>query len=123
MAKQRLVPCVIHIPTQYNDGTEVESGKLAHFLDVFDRQFNGCTVMGIVEGHWCGTTEPMQRVEVSIPKDRIALFESIAKEIGRATRQQAIYVVINFQADARIIELFDDEADDQGSSQELGGSA
>ncbi len=116
MAKKQIVPCLIHIPCNYPDGTEIEEEKVNEFLAVFDRQFGGCTPLGVVPGHWLDegrtVTEPMLRVEVAVEKSAISRFESIARSIGRKTKQKEIYVVINYQAQARL--LFIDPDEDEG---------
>jgi len=120
MRKDRLIPCWIHIPCQYPDGTEVEPEKLNEFLMWFDRQFGGSTPLGIVPGRWVSpegktVAEPMLRVEVSIKESEVALFEAIGRRIRKETKQEAIYVVINPAAETKL--LFDkDELDESTGS-------
>jgi hypothetical protein len=111
MSKDRLVPCVINVPCRYPDGTEIEPEKLNLFLSVFDRQFGGCTPLGVVNGLWQGITEPMMRIEVAVRKSAIPKFEQIAKAIGKSTKQKEIYIVIDYGAQAKLFSI-DDEDDD-----------
>jgi hypothetical protein len=93
---------------------------------MFDRQFGGSTPLGIVPGRWLGPDgmtiqEPMQRIEVSVPKPQIPTFEKIAKLIGRATKQKVMYVVINYQAQSRFLQIENfDEEDDSNPSMSAG---
>ncbi|HUG89214.1 MAG TPA: hypothetical protein VML55_00165, partial [Planctomycetaceae bacterium] len=72
MAKAKLIPCLVHIPMQYPDGTDVEAEKINTFLEMLDRQFNGASPLGVIQGRWMGIVEPMLRVEVAIPKRSVA---------------------------------------------------
>lgn len=122
MAKDRIVPCIIHVPCQYPDGTQIEPEKLNLIFEALDRQFGGSTPLGIVPGRWVapdGTTvvENMHRIEVSVKESAIQAFELTARQIGRETQQQAMYVIINYQGEARLL-----WADDDGGGLAAAGS-
>jgi len=120
MAKrvERRIPCILHIPGKYPgpEGREIEPEKLEGFLQMLDRQFGGCTPLGIVPGRWLSDDaelekEPMHRIEVSVKKKHLSWFETTARQIGREMKQKAVYVVINYQAEARLLLLDDDDQD------------
>ncbi|MCI0376854.1 MAG: hypothetical protein L0215_04560 [Gemmataceae bacterium] len=120
MAKraERRVPCILHIPGKYPgaEGREIEPEKLESFLQMLDRQFGGSTPLGIVPGRWLSDDkvlekEPMHRIEVSVKKKDLPLFEKTARPIGREMKQKAVYVVINYQAEARLLNLDEDDED------------
>jgi hypothetical protein len=54
----------------------------------------------------------MLRVEVSVAESQLDVFEEIAKQIGKATKQQAIYVVINYTAQTKILPIDDETGND-----------
>ncbi len=122
MAKEKVIPCLIHIPCTLPNGDDVDPALMNSFFEMFDRQFGGSTPLGIVPGRWLGpegetVQEQMQRVEVSVKKSQIPAFEKVARLIGRATRQEVMYVVINYQAETRFLPLEDDE--DEGESHSI----
>ena len=115
MAKDKPIPCLIHIPCTMPDGSEISDELMNSFLEMLDRQFGGSSPLGIVPGRWVGpdgstVIEQMHRVEVTVRKSQIANFEKVARLIGKATKQKAMYVVINYQAETRF--LFSDEGDE-----------
>lgn len=121
MARDKVIPCLIHIPCTLPDGTDVDPALMNSFFEMFDRQFGGSTSLGVVPGRWVGpddrtVQEQMQRVEVSIRKSQIPSFEKVAKLIGKATKQKVMYVVINYQAEARFLPLEDEDDEAQGLS-------
>jgi hypothetical protein len=115
MAKrsERRIPCVLHIPGCYPDGSEVEPAKMEKFLQMLDRQFGGSTPLGIVPGRWVDedktVEEPMHRYEVAVKEKDLGTFEKIARLIGKETKQKAVYIVINFQSEARFLFVDDEE--------------
>ncbi len=120
MAKrvERRVPCILHIPGQYPDGREIEPEKLETFLQTLDRQFGGSTPLGIVPGRWLSDDEtlklkeePMHRIEVSVKKKDLKSFEDTVRAIGREMKQKVMYVVINYQAEARFLFMDEDDHD------------
>ena len=120
MAKEKVVPCLIHIPCTLPDGTDVDPALMNSFFEMLDRQFGGSTPLGVVSGRWVGpddktVQEQMQRVEVSVKKSQIPNFEKVAKLIGKATKQKVMYVVINYQANTKF--LFPEDDDDEGEGQ------
>jgi hypothetical protein len=125
MAKrtERRVPCIIHIPGKYPgpDGRELEPEKLESFLEMLDRQFGGSTPLGIVPGRWVSDDqelekEPMHRIEVSVKKKDLRWFEKTARAIGREMKQKAIYVIINYQAEARLLFIDDDDEEQSAAA-------
>jgi hypothetical protein len=106
-ATERRVTCLIHIPGQYPDGREIEAEKMDEFLRTLDRQFGGSTPLGIVPGRWLDDDrtieEPMHRLEVAVKENDIENFERVARQIGREMRQRVMYVIINYQAQARLL--------------------
>jgi hypothetical protein len=96
------------------------------FLELLDRQFGGSTVLGVVDGRWVaedGVTvaEKMLRVEVTIKNSQVRALEAIAKQIGKKTKQQVMYVVINYHAETRFLFIEDDRDDEQGTPVAKGG--
>jgi hypothetical protein len=125
MAKDKVIPCLIHIPCTMPDGTEVDPEKLNSFYELLDRQFGGSTPLGIVPGRWIAddgetVAENMHRVEVSVKKSQIGIFEKTAKVIGKATKQKTVYIVINFQAETRFLFVDDDEDEDAKPNESVG---
>jgi hypothetical protein len=102
----------------YPDGREVEPEKMESFLEIFDRQFGGCSPLGIIPGRWMseGKTvkEPMHRIEVGVKKSDIPAFEKVARMIGKETKQKEMYVVINYQAETRFLFVDDEEDESEG---------
>lgn len=119
MAKRResRVPCLIHIPGQYPDGREIEPEKMESFLQMLDRQFGGSHPLGIMPGRWLDEDrtieEPMHRYEVSVKKKDLPTFERIARLIGKEMKQKVMYVVINYQAEARFLFINEEDSDEQ----------
>ena len=122
MAKkpERRITCLIHIPGRYPDGRDVEPEKMARFLEILDRQFGGSSPLGVIPGRWLcedkTIEEPMHRIEVAVKENDLKAFEKVARLIGRETKQQLMYVVINYQAEARF--LFVDDQDESPQSEE-----
>jgi hypothetical protein len=119
MAKDKAIPCIIHIPCTMPDGKDIPAATLNKFLEMLDRQFGGSTPLGVVDGRWVApdgqtVAEKMQRVEVSVRKSQLPNFEQIAKHIGRQTKQKAMYVVINYQAETRFLWSDDEDSDGGG---------
>ena len=115
MARDKSIPCLIHIPCTMPDGSEISDELMNSFLEMLDRQFGGSSPLGVVPGRWIdpdGNTvqEQMHRVEVTVKKSQIANFEKVARLIGRATKQKVMYVVVNYQAETRF--LFSDDEDE-----------
>lgn len=118
-ASERRVPCLLHIPGTYPDGREIEPEKLDLFLQTLDRQFGGNSQLGIVPGSWLSDDksihEPMHRIEVAVKRRDIATFETTARKIGKEMKQKVMYVVINYQAEARFL-IVDDEDQTMGQT-------
>ncbi|MBI3467540.1 MAG: hypothetical protein HY000_31405 [Planctomycetes bacterium] len=118
MAKDKPIPCLIHIPCTMPNGSDIDPEQMNSFLELLDRQFGGSTPLGVVDGRWVApdgqtVAEKMLRVEVTVKKSQIPAFEKVAKVIGRQTKQEVMYVVINYQAETRF--LFVEEDDDDAA--------
>lgn len=85
-------PCIVQIPLVYNDGREVEPETMLEIKQVFDRQFNGYTVIGEMEGSWHGQVETSVRIEVGVPSDRLDQFRELVIAIGERLDQEAMYI-------------------------------
>jgi|ERR1700733_1135117 hypothetical protein len=110
----KLIACIMHIAMQYPDRTPIEDEKFNGFLEVLDRQFPGSSPLGVIQGRWLGIVEPMLRIEVAIQKKQIPIFEKLARYFGREMKQKEVYVVINYQSEARCLPLdYGDGGDDQ----------
>ena len=119
-ADERPITCLLHIPGTYPDRREIEADKMERFLEILDRQFGGCSPLGVIPGHWVddGKTEvePMHRIEVVVKKKDIPTFEKIARMIGKEMKQKAMYVVINYQAQARFLFVEEEESGPEAAS-------
>ena len=101
-----LCPCQVVIPLDYNPDREgeppreVEQETINEFLSMFNRQFNGFSILGVMgvgdlpAGCWQGQRDRSLRVEVAVPKRRIKAFEAIVHAIGVRLGQKAMYYVI-----------------------------
>jgi hypothetical protein len=122
LAKVRIIQCLIHIALKMPNGDDVEPDTINKFFELFDRNFGGSSDLGTIPGHWLdeGKTvvEPMLRVEVAVPSDKIREFEELAIRIGRQLKQKVMYVVINYQANVRFLQV-DPDAEAAGGE---GGS-
>lgn len=105
MPKDKMIPCLIHIPCTLPDGSEVD---LEPLLEILDRQFGGSSNLGVISGRWVAPegvviAESMLRIEVSVKDKELWRLHDTAKDIGERTRQKAIYVVENFGAQTQLI--------------------
>jgi hypothetical protein len=89
------VPCVFQIPLQYNDGTPVEPEKWLLFLDILNRQFEGYSPLGRIEGGcWHGQVESSERFEVWVTREQIPLLERVVRAIGKEMGQQEMFLIV-----------------------------
>lgn len=84
-----------HIPTTWNDGTDVEPRLLSRLIDQLWHPFGGGTEEGWVTGHWVdddGTEYTDVCVKVSIACDRGRLPEAVraVRRLGRRLEQKAM---------------------------------
>ncbi len=118
MAKVRTILCLIHIALKMPNGDDVDPDTINTIFELFDRHFGGSSDLGTIPGHWLdqgmALVEPMLRVEVAVPANRIKEFEALAIRIGRQLKQKVMYVVINYQANVRFLQV-DPDADAAGA--------
>lgn len=117
--RDRRLPCLVHIPGVYPDGREIEDEKMEEFLERLEQSFGGVNQLGIIPGSWLdkgrSIKEPMHRIEVAVRKKDLPLFEKIARGIGKEMKQKAMYIVINYQAEAKFLFMDDEEGEVTGT--------
>jgi hypothetical protein len=101
--------CTFQVPLYYNDGREVEPEVILEIKQTLDRQFGGYTILGIDEGSWFGQVERSLRIEVAVPKKRIAELRKVVITIGKKLGQKAMY----FNAPPPSVEIIDIEEQDE----------
>jgi len=114
---KRKIPCLIHIALKMPNGDDVDPETINTFFELFDRHFEGSSDLGTIPGHWLGLVEPMLRVEVAVPVNRIREFEDLAKRIGRVLKQKVVYVIENYQANVRFLQV-DPDAEAAGAERQ-----
>jgi hypothetical protein len=119
LAKARKIPCLIHIALKMPNGDDVDDDTINTFLELFDRHYEGSSILGTIPGRWLGLEEPMLRVEVAVPVSAIREFEELAVRIGRQLKQKVVYVIENYQANVRFLQV---DPDAEAAGGEGGGT-
>src|SRR5215831_15988896 len=96
MERSDQVPCWFQIPLQYNDGRKVEPEKWLLFLQIFDRQFEGYTPLGRIEGgDWHGQVESSARFEIWVTVDLIPVLQKVIAAIGKELGQKEMFLIVH----------------------------
>jgi hypothetical protein len=84
-------PCVFNVPLVHNNGTPVISEIGRWLRQSLDRQFGGYTEIGNRAGSWKGNPEDHQWIVVLVIKEDVPKLREIVIELGRRTKQEAMY--------------------------------
>jgi len=89
-----------HIPTHYNDGTEVKQATLNRIIDAIWKPFKGMTDEGFVTGHWIdedGTyfTDRCRMISIECNRDDLNLAIRNVRRAGRRLKQRAMYFEVS----------------------------
>jgi predicted RNA methylase len=88
--------CIILLPTQYNDKSEVPPDIINRILRDIDELFDGHTIAGIAEGTYRMlngnmATDPSLMVWIAVDQDKIGMLKKMASRFARILKQETIY--------------------------------
>lgn len=88
-----MILCVVHLPVNLNDGSEIKPILRERCLSLFEEITGGLTHW-LVNGRWNKINEPMERVLVACEPGKIEVFMDAVRLAGRLTDQDAMYYEI-----------------------------
>ena len=88
--------CILLLPTSYNDGTEVPPTVLTEILKDIDREFDGHSVDGYVDGMYRMADGTMAqdkslKVWVVVPPDRVEDLKVLARRFAARLKQETLW--------------------------------
>jgi hypothetical protein len=111
----KLKKCIILLPTSYNDGTLVPTAIVRDILKEIDREFDGHSVDGYVDGTYrmddgSMASDRSLKIWIAVREDGVEHLKKLARKMARTLKQESIWFEVT-GAEVEFIRALPDSGD------------